>query len=102
MPGLEEDLRDCRRELLRLRNENAALRYSASSFADLAERLNFIVRRHRGLGLLPAASPRRADHSATTAPENPGAQSVRADPGISSLHRLDVAGLDSDEQGPGG
>jgi hypothetical protein len=81
MHGVEEDLEHCRRELFRLLNENAALRYAASSFGDLAERLNFIVRRYR--------------HSA---PESPGeAQSVREELGISHLHRSDVASLDSDE-----
>ena len=83
MHRAEEDLEHCRRELFRLLNENAALRYAASSFGDLAERLNVIVRRYR--------------HSAT-APESPGeAQSVRAELSISHLHRSDVASLDSDE-----
>lgn len=65
MPGAEEDLQQCRRELFRLLNENAALRYAAMSFGDLAERLNSIVRLHLRLGLLPGA-PHTPDDSAPT------------------------------------
>jgi hypothetical protein len=73
MHAAEDDLQRCRRELLRLQNENAALRYAATTFGDLAERLNAIVDRHRRLGPLHAGSQRAADDDAPTiAPENPG------------------------------
>ena len=86
MPGAEEDLQQCRRELYRLLNENAALRYAAMSFGDLAERLNSIVRLHLRLGLLPGAQ-HASDDSATTILDRPTG-------GISSLHRSDVPGVD--------
>ena len=35
-----EALADCEEKVERLREENAALRYSAKTFGDLAERLN--------------------------------------------------------------
>ena len=61
MHGAEKELQECRRELFRLLNENAALRYAAMSFGDLAERLNFILNRHRRLGLLPPSTQRKLD-----------------------------------------
>jgi hypothetical protein len=83
MPGAEEDLQQCRRELVRLLNENAALRYAAMSFGDLAERLNSIVRFHLlCIGLFPEAQ-HTPDDLATSILDNPSGD-------ISSLHRSDV------------
>jgi hypothetical protein len=78
MPGAEEDLQQCRRELLRLANENAALRYAAMSFGDLAERLNAIVRVHLRLGLLPGAQHIEVD-SPTTMRDVPSFDRTKAD-----------------------
>ena len=78
MPGAEEDLQQCRRELVRLLNENAALRYAAMSFGDLAERLNSIVRLHLRLGLLPGAQ-HMDDDSTTTMRDVPSFDRTKAD-----------------------
>jgi hypothetical protein len=86
MPGAEDDLQQCRRELYRVLNENAALRYAAMSFGDLAERLNSIVRLHLRLGLLPGAQ-RTPDNSVPTILDNPSGE-------ISSRHRSGVPGAD--------
>jgi hypothetical protein len=129
MDGADKDLQHCRGELLRLLNENAALRYAAKSFGDLAERLNLIVSRYQRLGLLPAAfpeytmakpsnsvatpmpAPRVDDVSTTRTPEGRehvgsklppvdaklhpgGASAVPVDPGMGSLRREDVPGID--------
>jgi hypothetical protein len=75
MHAADDDLQRCRRELLRLQIENAALRYAATTFGDLAERLNAIVDRHRRNGAL------------------------HEDQGRLPFHRLDVPGLESDETG---
>ena len=89
MAGAEEDLRDCRRELVRVLIENAALRYAAMSFGDLAERLNSIVRRQPRLGKMPGGQ-RMTDDSTTTIAENPVGS-------ISSLRRSDLPGSDPNE-----
>lgn len=47
---------DCCREVARLREDNAALRRSAESFADLAERLNAQLQRER-IAAATAAEP---------------------------------------------
>jgi hypothetical protein len=44
----EQELATCRRELQRLKAENAALRDSSESFGNLAERLNVALQRERG------------------------------------------------------
>jgi hypothetical protein len=68
MGAAEDDLQHCRREVFRLLNENAALRYAAKSFGDLAERLNLIVSRHQQLGLLRSAASRQGSNQ--TIPEH--------------------------------
>jgi hypothetical protein len=45
--GAAEELERCRCELYRVLIENAALKYSAQSFGDLAERLNLRLKRTR-------------------------------------------------------
>lgn len=120
MGPAKDDLQQCRRELFRLLNENAALRYAAKSFGDLAERLNLIVNRQR-LGLLPSGFPDHGlnpcitesimvktpddrEHVESRIPSlddklHPGgAHAVPVDPGMTDLHRSDVPGLDSVEK----
>jgi hypothetical protein len=64
MKPLVEELRRCRREIERLCEENGWLRYSASSFAALAERLNERLARlgsERKVPDVPTDQPARTD-----------------------------------------
>jgi len=64
MKRLVEELRRCRHEIERLCEENGWLRYSASSFAALAERLNSRLVRlanERQVPEVPADPPARTD-----------------------------------------
>jgi hypothetical protein len=93
MHAVEKELQECRRELFRLLNENAALRYAAMSFGDLAERLNFIVNRHRRHGVFPSATQLKPDYSPSDDPG--GAQSFET--GHPPRHRPSVPGIDTEE-----
>jgi hypothetical protein len=57
MDPRDEELRECRVEIERLREENAALRWSSESFVGLAQRLNerLLQRDRRRLARPPAA-----------------------------------------------
>ena len=64
MQPLVEELRRCRREIERLCEENGWLRYSASSFAALAERLNnrlALLARERQVPDVPTDQPAPTD-----------------------------------------
>jgi hypothetical protein len=69
MDHRDEELRQCKLEIQRLLEENAALRWSSESFAALAQRLSDRLRYDHGQpagaprGLLSTRSDRHAKYS---------------------------------------